>query len=155
MYTIHIDVTKPNVSPSALSTINLEVINVESEYIRQATTIRIQGEYPETIIDPAFNLLNKLRYALASLLSVNSYSIIILSIRPVFQYRSPYDLLQTFDIQKNQALTDVVFYIPGSNKISIERILNENLSKFMTNFQLKVIAVGSKLYNKYICPIGK
>jgi hypothetical protein len=43
-YTIHVDVTKPNVPSTALSTINLEVMTVDSEYVRQATTIRIQGK---------------------------------------------------------------------------------------------------------------
>jgi hypothetical protein len=43
-YTIQIDVTKPNVPSSALSTINLEIMSVDSEYVRQAITIRIQGK---------------------------------------------------------------------------------------------------------------
>lgn len=43
-YTINVDVTKPNVSSRALSTINLEVMSIDSESVRQATTIRIQGK---------------------------------------------------------------------------------------------------------------
>jgi len=43
-YTIYVDVTKPNVPSTALSTIILEVMSVDSEYVRQATTIRIQGK---------------------------------------------------------------------------------------------------------------
>jgi len=43
-YTIRVDVTKPNVPSMALSTIHLEVMSVDSEYVRQASTIRIQGK---------------------------------------------------------------------------------------------------------------
>ena len=42
-YTVHVDVTKPNVPSSALATIDLGVTSVDSEYVRQAATIRIQG----------------------------------------------------------------------------------------------------------------
>ena len=41
--TIRVNVTKPTIS-SAWSIINLEVESVDSEYVRQASTIRIQGK---------------------------------------------------------------------------------------------------------------
>jgi hypothetical protein len=41
--TVHVDVTKPIASSSAVSTINIGVTSVDSEYVRQAATIRIQG----------------------------------------------------------------------------------------------------------------
>ncbi|CAF5121313.1 unnamed protein product, partial [Rotaria sp. Silwood1] len=48
-------------------------------------------EYPETLIDPSLgNRLNTLRNALGSFLLVTTDSIIILAIRPVYQYRSLY-----------------------------------------------------------------
>ncbi len=41
--TIRVNVTKPNIS-SAWSIINLDVESIDSEYVRQAATIRIQGK---------------------------------------------------------------------------------------------------------------
>lgn len=114
------------------------------------------GEYPETLIDQTFDYpLNKLRRALQSLLSVNIYSILILSIRPVYQYRSLYDPPKPFNIQKIETLTDVTFYIPGSDKVSVERLLNTNLAQFESRFQIKAVAIGPNLYKNYVCPIGK
>ncbi|CAF5089763.1 unnamed protein product, partial [Rotaria sp. Silwood1] len=43
-YTIHVEVTKPNVTLSAFSKIYLEVETINSEYVREASTIRIQGK---------------------------------------------------------------------------------------------------------------
>jgi hypothetical protein len=43
-YTVHVDVTKPNVPSSALATIDIGVTSVDSEYVRRAATIRIQGK---------------------------------------------------------------------------------------------------------------
>jgi len=43
-YTVHVDVTKPNVPSTALSTINIKVTSVDTEYVRQGVTIRIQGK---------------------------------------------------------------------------------------------------------------
>ena len=42
-YTIQVDVTKPNVPSTAVSTIHVEVTSVDSEDVREAATIRIQG----------------------------------------------------------------------------------------------------------------
>jgi hypothetical protein len=42
-YTIQVGVTKPIAASSAVSTIDLGVTSVDSEYVRQAATIRIQG----------------------------------------------------------------------------------------------------------------
>ena len=43
-YTIRVDVTKPSAASSALSTIDLGVTSVDSEFVRQAATIRVQGK---------------------------------------------------------------------------------------------------------------
>jgi hypothetical protein len=43
-YTIAVLVAKPIASSTALSTTNLGVTSVDSEYVRQAATIRIQGK---------------------------------------------------------------------------------------------------------------
>ena len=42
-YTIRVDVTKPIAASSALSTIDFAVTSIDSEYVRNAATIRIQG----------------------------------------------------------------------------------------------------------------
>ena len=42
-YTIRVDVTKPIASSTALSTIDLSVTSVDTENVREAATIRIQG----------------------------------------------------------------------------------------------------------------
>jgi hypothetical protein len=44
-YEVQVDVTKPNVPSSAVGTIDLSVQSVDSEYVRQAATIRIQGNF--------------------------------------------------------------------------------------------------------------
>lgn len=44
IYTVDVDVTKPNIKSSAYSRIQLEVDTVDSEYVRQASTVRIQGK---------------------------------------------------------------------------------------------------------------
>jgi hypothetical protein len=153
-YTIQIDVTKPNVPSRASSTINLGVTSVDSEYIRQAVTIRIQGEYPETLIDPSLgNRLNILRNALASFLFVTVDSIIILAIRPVYQYRNPYYPPLPYNQAKQQALTDVIFYVASLNKNDIENILNTNLAQFSSHFGIIANACGPNPCNNYICPI--
>ncbi|CAF3673561.1 unnamed protein product [Rotaria sordida] len=154
-YTIHVDVTKPNIGFSALSTIYLEVETINSEYVRQAATIRIQGEYPETLIDPILGYpLNKLQNALSSLLSVTINSIKILAIRSVYQYRSLYYPPKPFELDKNETLTDVIFYVPIFNKFEIEQILNTNLNLFESRFQIKAIASGPNPCNNYVCPMG-
>ncbi|CAF4643733.1 unnamed protein product, partial [Rotaria magnacalcarata] len=43
-YTIDVDVTKPNIESSASSRIQLDVETINSEHVRQASTIRIQGK---------------------------------------------------------------------------------------------------------------
>ncbi|CAF0991670.1 unnamed protein product [Rotaria sp. Silwood1] len=154
-YTIHVEVTKPNVKLSAFSKIYLEVETINSEYVREASTIRIQGEYPETLIDPTLGYpLNKLQNALVSLLSVTINSIKILAIRPVFQYRSSYYPPKTFELDKNETLIDVIFYVPNFNKFEVEYILNANLNLFESRFKIKAIASGPNPCNNYVCPTG-
>lgn len=156
-YTVRVDVTKSTISPSssALSTTDIGVSSVDTEFIRQAATIRIQGEYPETLINPSLgNRLNTLRNALASILSVGVDSIQILSIRPVFQYRSPYFPPLPFDQAKQQALTDVVFYVPSSNRYDIENTINSNLGQFSSRFGITANASGPNPCSNYVCPLG-
>ncbi|CAF3111050.1 unnamed protein product [Rotaria sp. Silwood2] len=174
-YTIHVKVTKPTVTLSAFSTIDLEIETINSEYVREASTIRIQGEYPETLIDPTLGYpLNKLQNELASLLSVTIDSIKILAIRSVFQYQisftiDPIKLLaersvceyqsrfyprKPFELDKNETLTDVIFYVPTFNKFEVERILNTNLHLFESHVKIKAIASGPNPCNNYVCPIG-
>jgi hypothetical protein len=43
-WTVYVNVTKPNVSPSAISTMHLEVDSVDGDIVRQATTIRVKGK---------------------------------------------------------------------------------------------------------------
>jgi hypothetical protein len=58
-------------------------------------------------------------------------------------------------MQKNETLTDVVFYVFNRNKVEVQRELNRNLNQFASNFQIKAIAIEPNLYNNYVCPIGK
>ena len=153
--TIHIDVTKPIASSTALSTIYLTVSSVDREYVRKAANIRIQGEYPETLIDPSLgNRLNTLLNALASILSVSTNSITILTIRSVNQYRNPYYPPLPYDQAKQQALTDVVFYVSSLEKQSIETTLNTNLALFSSKFGITANASGPNPCLNYFCPTG-
>lgn len=43
-YTIAVDVAKPVAGSTATGTVELQVTNIDSEYVRQAATIRIQGK---------------------------------------------------------------------------------------------------------------
>ncbi|CAF0872431.1 unnamed protein product [Adineta steineri] len=150
--TIYVDVTKLNL-PSALSTIKLDVENIDSEYIREASTIRIQGEYPTTLIDPTLGYrLDKLRQALSSILSVDLSSIIILSLRAVYQYRNPFYPPKPLDIEKAESLTDVTFYVSDSYKYQVEDKLNTNLGKLQSDFQFNATASGPNPCNNYFCP---
>ncbi len=154
-YTVQVQVTKPSASSTAIGTIVIGVTSVDSEYVRQAATIRIQGEYPSTLINPSLgNRLNTLRNALASFLLVNADSIIILAIRSVYQYRSPYFPPLPYIQAKQQALTDVVFYVPSLNRYDIENTLNNNLAQFQTNFGIIANASGPNPCNNYVCPTG-
>jgi len=154
-YTIQVTVTKPIASSTAVSTISLGVTSVDSEYVRQAATIRIQGEYPDTLIDPSLgNRLNILINALASFLLVTTDSITILSIRSVYQYRSPYYTPLPFDQAKQQALTDVIFYVSSLNKNDIENTLNTNLAQFSSRFGIIANASGPNPCNNYVCLTG-
>ncbi|CAF1461191.1 unnamed protein product, partial [Rotaria sordida] len=152
-YTIHVDVTKPIASSTALSTIDLSVTGVDSEFVREAATIRIQGEYPETLIDPSLgNRLNTLRNALASFLLVTADSITILAIRPVYQYRSLYYPPLPFNEAKKQALTDVIFYVSSLKRNDIENTLNMNLPLFLPRYDIIANASGPNPCTNYICP---
>ncbi|CAF3379935.1 unnamed protein product [Rotaria socialis] len=154
-YTIDVDVTKPNIESSASSRIQLDVEAINSEHVRQASTIRIQGEYPETLIDPTLGYpLDRLLNALASFLFVNIHSIKILAIRRVFQYRNPYDLPKPFELDKNETLTDIIFYVPAFNQFEVEHILNANLDLFQSRFKIKAVASGPNPCNNYLCPRG-
>lgn len=113
------------------------------------------GEYPETLIDPSLgNRLNTLRNALASFLLVTADSIQILSIRPVYQYRSPYYPPLPFDQAKQQALTDVVFYVSSLNRNDIENTINSNLAQFSSRFGITATASGPNPCSSYVCPMG-
>ena len=152
--TIRVDVTKPIASSSAISTISLTVSSVDREYVRKAATIRIQGEYPETLIDPSLgNRLNTLINALASILSASTSSITILTIRSVYQYRSPYYPPLPYDLAKQQALTDVVFYVSTLEKESIESTLASNLALFSSQFGIIANASGPNPCLNYNCPV--
>ncbi|UJR08758.1 hypothetical protein I4U23_013015 [Adineta vaga] len=151
--TVIVDVTKPNVPSSAVGTVELGVQSVDTEWVRKAATIRIQGEYPETLIDPTLgNRLNVLRNALASILLVTADSINILAIRPVFRYRSPYYPPLPFDQAKQQALTDVVFYISSLAKSDIENTINTNLARFSSSYGITASASGPNPCTNYVCP---
>ncbi|CAF1053785.1 unnamed protein product [Adineta ricciae] len=153
--TVLVDVTKSNVPSSAVGTMEVGVQSVDPEWVRQAATIRIQGEYPETLIDPTLgNRLNVLRNALASILFVTADSITILAIRPVFQYRSPYYPPLPFDQAKQQALTDVVFYIPSLAKSDIENSVNTNIARFASLYGIIVSASGPNPCSNYVCSSG-
>ncbi|CAF1556958.1 unnamed protein product, partial [Rotaria sp. Silwood1] len=78
-------------------------------------------EYSETLIDPSIgNRLSTLRNALASFLLVTTDSIIILAIRPVYQYRSLYCPPLPFNQAKKRALTDVIFYVASLKKMILK-----------------------------------
>jgi hypothetical protein len=57
-------------------------------------------------------------------------------------------------MQKNEALTDVIFYAPISNRIKIEDIPQTNRAQFESRLQIKVIIIGPDPCNNYVCPIG-
>ncbi len=109
------------------------------------------GEYPETILG---HPLDKLHRTLASVLNINNYSIIILSIRSVFQYRNPYDPPIPLERRKMEALTDVIFHVISGNKFEIERKLKEKLNQIQSDSQMQVVAVGPDPCGNYNCPIG-
>ncbi|CAF3632426.1 unnamed protein product [Rotaria socialis] len=154
-YTILVDATKPIAASTATSTIDLQVTSVDSEYVRQAATIRIQGEYPATLIDPSLgNRMNTLRTALETILLASSNSIIILAIRSVYQYRSPYYPPLPLAVAQQQALTDVIFYVPSMNKNDIENTLNANLGLFASRYGITATASGPNPCSGYVCPTG-
>ncbi|CAF4308894.1 unnamed protein product, partial [Rotaria sordida] len=94
-------------------------------------------EYPETLIDPSLgNRLNILHNALASFLLVTTDSIMILAIRPIYQYRSLYYPPLPFNETKKQALTDVIFYVPSLKRNDIENTLNMNLPLFLSRYNV-------------------
>lgn len=114
------------------------------------------GEYPETLIDPTLNTpLNKLHNALASFLFVNVNSIKILTIRSVYKYRSSYELPKPFKSDKNETLTDIIFYVPSYSKYEVEYIINAKLHLFQSRFQITAVASGPNPCQNYNCPTGK
>ncbi|CAF4265243.1 unnamed protein product [Rotaria magnacalcarata] len=156
-YTVRIQVIKNLASgqSTAISTINIGVRSIDSEFVRQASTIRIQGETPESLIDPTLgNRLSTLLNALASILGVSSNSIIILAIRPVLQYRNPIYPPLPLDQAKQAALTDVVFYLTSLTKEAIENTIDSNLSLFSSSFGITATASGPNLCINYACPFG-
>ena len=157
-YTVRVRVKKYPISDqssTAISTITIGVTSIDSEFVRQASTIRIQGETPESLIDPILgNRLGTLISAMASILSVTSDSISILTIRPVVQYRHPIYPPLPFDQAKQAALTDVVFYVPSSTKQTIENTINTNLRLFASSFGITATAGGPDSCINYACPFG-
>ncbi len=119
-------------------------------------SIHFLGEYPSTLIDPSLgNRLGTLRTALASFLLVTVDSIIVLAIRPVYQYRSPYYTPLPIAQAKQQALTDVVFYVPSLNRYDIENTLNNNLALFSSRYGITANASGPNPCTNYVCLAGK
>ncbi|CAF1399455.1 unnamed protein product [Rotaria sp. Silwood1] len=113
------------------------------------------GKYPETLVDPSLgNRLNTLRNALASFLLVTVESIVILAIRPVYQYRSPYYPPLSWNEAKQQALTDVIFYVPSLQKNDIENTLNTNLPLFSSRYGIIANASGPNPCTNYVCSTG-
>jgi hypothetical protein len=132
------------------------VFEVKNNSIKTDLTIPFSGEYPETLIDLTLgNRLNTLRDALASFLSVPINQIQILAIHAVFQYRNPCNTPLPFDQEKQQALTDVIFYVPSLNKQEIKNKLNANINQFSSRFRLIVNAIDPDPCNNYSCPISK
>src|SRR5205085_170282 len=99
------------------------------------------------------NRLNTLRTALGSFLRVNTDSIIILAIRSVYQYRSPYFPPLPYDQAKQQALTDVIFFVQSKTKNDIEDILDKNLGQFSSQYGIIANSSGPNPCQNYICPI--
>ena len=156
-YTVRVQVTKYLASgqPAAISTINIQVTSIDSEFVRVASTIRIQGETPESLIDPTLgNRLSTLLNALASILAVSSDSITVLAIRPVLQYRNPIYPPLPFDQAKQASLTDVVFHVSTSTQELVENSTNTNLNQFALNFGITATSSGSNTCNNYVCPSG-
>ncbi|CAF1594015.1 unnamed protein product, partial [Didymodactylos carnosus] len=154
-YTVQTRVVKN--SFTATGTVDLDVQSVDSEFVRQAATIRIQGEYPESLIDPTFGRrTNKLRSALAQILIVTVDTIQILTIRsaPSTQIMNPLLPPLPFDQQKQQALTDVIFYVPNMAKELIENTLNTNLALFLSRYGIRATASGPNPCTNYGCPTG-
>ena len=136
--------------------LNENILNKIHYCIKLNLSIELfSGETPETLIDPSLgNRLSTLRNALASILSVTIDSIVILAIRPVFQYRSPYFPPLPFDVAKQQALTDVIFYVPSRSRNNIETTLNTNLAQFSSNYGITANASGPNPCTNYVCPTG-
>ncbi|CAF3600129.1 unnamed protein product [Rotaria sp. Silwood1] len=156
-YTIVIQVTKNLTSSqsTASSSINMEVTEIDIESIREAATIRIQGETPETLVDLSFgNRLGQLREALASILTISIDSIRILTIRSVPQYRHPIYPPLSFDEAKRTAFTDVIFSILSSSREAIENTVNNNLLQLTSRSGLTVNATGPNPCRNYVCPSG-
>ncbi|CAF2615716.1 unnamed protein product [Rotaria sp. Silwood2] len=156
-YTIVIQVTKNLTSSqsTASSSINMEVTKIDIESIREAATIRIQGETPETLVDLSFgNRLGQLREALASILTVSSDSIRLLTIRSVPQYRHPIYPPLSFDEAKRTALTDVIFSVLSSTREVIENTVNNNLPQLASRSGLTVNVTGPNPCRNYVCPSG-
>ena len=131
-------------------------ISKTNEFLNNLQSILVLGEYPETLIDPTLgNRLNTLRSALASFLLVTVDSIVVLAIRPVFQYRSSYYPPLPLNVAKQQALTDVIFYVPSLNKNDIENTLHANLGSFSSSYGIIAHASGPNPCTNYVCPTGR
>jgi hypothetical protein len=154
--TVLVDVTKPIAASSAVGTVDINVANVDSEFVRQAATIRISGDTPQTLLDPTLgNRLNAFRNALAEFLLVTPASIVVLAIRAVNQYRHPIFAPLPLDQARQQAQTDVVFYVPGQNRYEIENTLNSRLGQFASRYGVTAVASGPNPCTDYRCPTGK
>ncbi|CAF4220900.1 unnamed protein product, partial [Rotaria sordida] len=133
----------------------MEVAEIDIESIREAATIRIQGETPETLVDLSFgNRLDRLREVLASILTVSIDSIRLLTIRSVPQYRHPIYPPLSFDEAKRTALTDVIFSVLSSTRDVIENTVNNNLPQLTSRSGLTVNATGPNPCRNYVCPSG-
>ena len=154
-YVINVDVEKQPGGSKAVSTINIIFDAVDGDIVRHATTIRIQGEYPETLIDQNLGYpINKLRSALATVLSVHIDLIHILCIRSVHQYQILYQPSITLELAKTVALTDVIFDVSTLSRLIISDTLQARLNQLKDLSSINVIAVEPDPCTNYACPLG-
>ena len=100
------------------------------------------------------NPLNKLQNSLASLLNIENKSIIILTVRSVFRYQTPFDPPKTLEEQKAEAQTDVVFYVINRERLKVTNELREKQPQFQSLFQIQVVEIAPDPCRSYGCPSG-
>ena len=98
--------------------------------------------------------LDRLRNSLASLLQIGADSIVILTVRSVFRYQTPFDPPKTLEDQKAEAETDVVFYVTDRERSQVTSILKDNLSQFQPRYQIQVVDIAPDPCRNHGCPAG-